>query len=150
MTAEVLTFDQMESKAERTLAVVLWVKHAKHTWSCFFYTVIVSEAVKSLVKELSADEKLNSLNDAQAKELAEKLQAVHARLAVLMSDWRIERLRKHWPLSSAINVLGENTEDLGDIIEDLVLSYNKEFRSALSECVLGITATHPAETVGRM
>jgi len=44
----------------------------------------------------------------------------------------------------------ERTEDLGDIIEDLVLSGDEQFKMLLSDCVKSISAPVISELVGRM
>lgn len=139
----------MESKAESTLAFVLWAKNAKNTAVAAFWLAVLDQTLKSLNKTLAAGEQLAMLTDDQAKELAEKLQCVHSNLDFLLRRNVIGRRKNTLFFTTSLNGIKEGTEDLADVIEDLLLSCNKDFRSILGDCVTSLPI-YSAEPVGRM
>jgi len=144
-----LTFDQMERDADRTLAVVLWAKYVKNMALAAGGMAILDQLVKSLVKSLSHSDKLASLSDEQAVDLAKKLQELHSQIVFLLRRNIVVQWRTKMLFSGSLNGLAASADDLSDIFEDLVLSCNPEFRSMLTECVRALPS-RSVELVGRM
>lgn len=139
MSTSVMTFDRMERDADRTLAFVLWAKHAKNTVGVVFFFVLVNRALRTLIESLSA-EKIDTLDRGQAVELTKSLQELHGQLAPLLNHSAVKELARRSVFRSSISTLEEHTADLDDIIEELVLAENKEFRSLLSDCVSSVNS----------
>ncbi len=149
MTTSTITFDQMERSADRTLAVVLWVKHVKNVAIAALWFAVLNQALRSFVKSLSGDEKLNSLSNEQVKELTAKIQEIHEHLKNILDNNAMCFIRRTPLLKSRIDGLEENVEDLSDIIENLLVAYNPEFRALVADCVQKVSA-HSAEPLAHM
>ncbi len=145
-----LTFDQMERSADRTLAVVLWAKHVKHITEGVFLFAILNQLLRSLVRSLSADDKLNSLSEDQVKELTSTLREIHDGLLQVLDHNAMCLLKRKVLFKASIASIEESAEDLSDIIENLVLSCNPDFRAIVADCVQSISSAQSAEPVGRM
>src|SRR5580658_7265238 len=79
-----VTFDQMERRAERTLGVALWAKHVKNVAEGTVLFAGLHTLLRSLVRSLSKDEKLNSLSDKELVELTASLTELHDHLASML------------------------------------------------------------------
>ena len=145
-----LTFDQMERNADRTLAVALWSRHVTGLVACVPWFGILHTTLRWLLRSLARGNHLGSLTDEQVSELAAKLREVHAQLTFLL-DHRAMRSLKAKPLFSRfIDSLEEDTEDLYDVIENLVFSNSREFRSLLGDCVQHLSTSDSLEPVGHL
>jgi N-acyl-D-aspartate/D-glutamate deacylase len=152
MSAAAITFDQMERTADKTLAlagVAAWAKHARVRIFCSFVLQMVHKSLAHLVEALTP-EHLEVLTDEQALDLTKKLQHVHCYLTELLERAESKNLSRSFLFRDTLIGIDELTEDLGDIIEDLVLSNDQEFRSLLGECVDGLAAARTAETFARV
>lgn len=138
MTTSAITFDQMERQADRTLGITLWAKHAKNMVLCAGLLKLLHSFLHQLVGGLSAD-KINALTREQALELTKKLQELHAQLTTLLDMPGFSHLQTSTLFRASVCGLEEQTENLADIIEDLVLSENEEFRSLVSNCATGLS-----------
>jgi predicted trehalose synthase len=139
----------MEASADRTLAVVLWVKHARNIAVVIVLFAVLNETLRMFLRTLSTD-RLNSLSDEQAKGLNAKLQEIHGQLAGMLDHGAMCFLRRQKMFEWFIDQLEERAEDLSDIIEDLALSYNSAFRAIVSDCVKTVSSAQSAETVARV
>ena len=148
MSAAAITFDQIECRADRALAFTLWAKHARSFVACVAGTALLNQIMKALIGSLTP-EHVNSLSTNQVVELTKKLQELHGLLNQLLTMRGIERARSAPILGSLIRDLDDHAEDLGDIVEDLVLSERPEFRSLLTECMEDISS-YAAGTSARM
>jgi hypothetical protein len=144
-----LTFDQMERSADQTLAFVLWAKNVKNTVLAAGFIALLDQVTKRLVKNLSHSERLAKLTDEQAAELAKKLQEIHSQLDFLLRRTTLAQWRTKMLFSASLNGIAGSAEDIADIVEDLILSCNPEFRSLLIGCVRALPS-HSAELVGHM
>jgi hypothetical protein len=144
-----LTFDEMERSADRTLAVVLWAKHAGNFAVGVVLFAVLNETLRAFVRSLSS-EKLNSLSDGQAKELNGRLQEIHVQLMTVLDHNAICFLKRKKMFGWFITQLEKRAEDLSDIIEDLALSCNSEFRAIIADSVKSVSSAHSAEPVGRV
>jgi len=145
-----LTFDQMERSADRTLAVVLWAKHVKYVTEGVVLFAFLNQLLRSLVRGLSADDKLNSLSEDQIKELTSTLREIHEGLLQVLEHNAMCLLKRKVLFKGSIASIEERAEDLSDIIENLVLSCNSDFRAIVADCVTSISSAHSAEPVARM
>lgn len=134
MTAHAATFDQM-GKAEKTLAVVLWAKNAKNVALAAVYMAVLHQTLTALVRSLGNEDELACLSDEQATELATKLQEVHSQLDFLLHRPAFKQFQNKFFFKASYEGIEEGTVDLVDVIEDLLLSCNKDFRAILGECV---------------
>lgn len=139
----------MERHADRTLAVVLWAKHAKNVAVGVVLFGVLNETLRAFIRSLSGD-KLNSLSDEQAKELNAKLRDIHEHLMTLLDHNAMCLLRRQRMFRWFIGQLEQRAEDLSDIIEDLALSSNSEFRAIVADCVKTVSSAHSTEPVGRV
>ena len=149
MTTSTITFDQMERRADRTLAVVLWAKHAKSVAFTALWFSVLNRLVQSLVKSHSS-ERLNLLSDHQVKELTVRLQEIRENLVNILDHGNLCLMRRNPLLRRRIEELEESIEDLSDVIENLLLSSNSDFRAIVADCVHTIASTRSAETIGHM
>jgi hypothetical protein len=149
MSTATIAFDQIEREVDKTLAIVLWLKHRKYLLMCAVLFKVIQKALCELVKALSA-EKLESLSSEQISDLRKKLPEIYAALDQVLGFYAVQRLSTHALFRGSIRGLEEGAEDLSDIIEELELSGNKEFRSLLSECVVDITSKQQEGLLARM
>jgi hypothetical protein len=131
MTTSAITFDQMERRADRTFALALWAKHASAAGQLVMMTTLISWALKGLLRSLSP-ERLESLYGEHAIELTKRLQETHGILTHLSRTAEIHHVCERPVIGPLMRSVQESTEDLGDIIEDLILSENKDFRSLVA------------------
>jgi hypothetical protein len=148
MNTSAITFDQLESSTDTTLAWVLWGKRANNMLWAAILLVIVRTTLARLVRGLTAD-RLNTLSTEQVGELKKSLQELHAHLVYMLRHRNCDDLKSSSLFRSSICSLTESTEDLGDIIEDLALASNPQFNTLVSDCVQALS--HSAVgSVGRM
>lgn len=145
-----ITFDQMERNADRTLAVALWARHVSGVISCITLFAILHTTLRGLLRSLRGGERLASLSGKQSVELADKLRELHSHLAYVLDHRGMCILRTKPIFSRLIASLEEDTEDLYDVIENLVLSNNREFRSLISDCVESLSSVERSEPVGQL
>lgn len=149
MTTSAITFDQMEREADRTFALALWAKHASLFSQVVMLLTLVSWAVRGLVRSLSPRQ-LNSLSTEHALDLTKRLQEIHEVMTQLSRMTDIHRLSERPVIGSLLQSVQNSTEDLGDIIDDLLLSENEEFKRLVASSVQTLSQHSPTETIGRM
>jgi hypothetical protein len=143
-----ITFDQLESNAENSLAWVLWAKNVKNVAVAAVMMALVNKVLGSFLSSLTAD-RLNVLSHEQAKEFRAKLQQIHAPLVLLLNHRGCGVLKSNLLFRSSIEGLEESAEDLSDIIEDLVLADNPQFNKLVHDCVQALSH-ESVGLVGRM
>jgi|SRR5581483_1245128 len=142
-------FEQIERRADRTLAVAYGFRHVRNIVLCTAALGIVNSALRRLLDKSLSPDKLEPLTQAQAAELTKKLQQLHAvLLAMLRACGPV--LRSHFLFRKSITGLEASTEDLADIIEDLVLADNPKFRTLLKDSIQALSPVETAGLVGRM
>lgn len=149
MSTATITFDQMESRADRALGLTLWAKHAKYAVLLAAILALLNQCLSRVVTSFSPD-KLEALSPEQATEATKKLQELHEELVRLLRMHGLVQMKSNAFYRSSIQGLQEVAEDISDIIEDLVLSENVEFRSLLAECAKDLSLPHPAGARGGM
>lgn len=132
-----ITFDQMESGAENSLAWVLWAKNARNTAILSISLVLVNRIVRSYVASLTCD-RLDSLSPEQAKEIKGSLQEMHVHLMRLLRHRGCGTIKSAFGFRASISGLEASAEDISDIIEDLILADNPKFVGLLQDCARAI------------
>lgn len=149
-----LTFDRVERRADRTLAIVLLARRASNMMSLVVWFAVLNSCLKSLLKSLATDKELGSISDTQAEELNKTLQEIYSMLERILRRKCVIEWQRIPVLGTSIRHAEDHAEDLGDIIEDLAFSGNQDFRSMIAECAKSIraadTKAHSAELIGRM
>lgn len=144
-----ITFDELESSTDNTLALVLWAKNVRNTALAALTLALLNQVGRTLVNRFSQIAKLPCLSDEQAAELAKKLQEVHVQLDFLLHRSSIIQWRNSVLFASSLRGIEASGDDVADIIEDLIMSCDPKFRSMLVECVRALPS-HSAELVERM
>jgi hypothetical protein len=139
----------MERSADRTFALVLWAKHAHHVFKGFMLLTLISWALRSLVRNLSPG-KLEHLTQQQAIDLTKRTQEIHDLLLEICRSADMRHMHEHRIFGPAICSLQESCEDLGDIIEDLILSENEQFRNLVATCAQSLSKPELTGSRGRM
>lgn len=132
-----ITFEHIERDADRTLGVVLLAKTTPSTLYCAFLIRRVAGGLNGFVNDCTP-EFIQGLSETQADALKKRLQEIHAKLTLLCSrDLGSVRF-----LAGPISRLEKSQEDLGDIIEELALIHDKDFKSLLKDAAssLGLSA----------
>lgn len=150
MQTATLTFENMGRKADRTLGIVLFAKHVKHETMGLLLFSLLEATLRSLLKSVSGNELLNSLSEEQAQELTASLREVHAGINSILSKNDMCLLKRKPLFGRLINRIEEQTEDLYDIIENLVLADNSDFRKMVAGCVEKLSIDRSPEPVGHM
>lgn len=146
MSTAAVTFCELERKSESTKGWALAAKNARNAAIGVVLTVVVSKALDRLVDALTPD-RLAVISREKKFELASHLQELHSLLAACCRDSQREKGRFIRFLMANIE---NRTEDLGDIIEDLVLSEDEQFKALLSDCAKHISAPTKPELIERM
>lgn len=133
-----LTFDQLESHAETSLAWVLWAKNAKNMVFLAAMMALVSVIIKRFIASITP-ERLEPLTPAQADEFKEKLQQIHGSLLILLRMRGCQALKSNLLFRFSVAGLEDRAEDLSDIIEDLILAGNPQFNKLVQDCVQALS-----------
>jgi hypothetical protein len=149
MTTSAVTFDEMEREVDRTFALALWAKHASLFGQVVMLLTLLSWALRGLIRSLSSD-RLDSLSTEQAVELTKRIQETHEVMTQLSRITDIHRLSERRVIGPLLRSVQDSTENLGDIIEDLLLSENETFRQLVATSAQTLSQHSPAETIGRM
>ncbi|MBI3696388.1 MAG: hypothetical protein HY238_16315 [Acidobacteria bacterium] len=139
MTSSV-TFEEIERNAERVLGYALLTKTAQgiaFLWRLAF----VSWNLDILIKVLSPSV-LENLSDQQADELTDMLREAYVLLVDFCKLPSVMRLSHIPPFRHWIGRLRESTEELGEILDDLTLSSDPNFKELVGRSIksLGIPA----------
>lgn len=111
---------------------------------------LLEATLRSLLKSVSGNELLNSLSEEQARELTLSLREVHAGINSILNKNAMVLLKRKPLFGRLVNRIEEQTEDLYDIIEDLVLADNSDFRKMVAGCVEKLSIDRSPEPVGHM
>lgn len=150
MHTATLTFETMERRADRTRGMVLFAKHVRHQVVGAVLFAALNIALKRLLAPVSKAEFLNSLSREQVEKLTSHLQEMHHDLNSMLNHPVMYALKRKLLFGRMISELEEKTEDLYDVIENLTLSENPEFRMVIADCVEKLSIGRTPEPVGRM
>jgi hypothetical protein len=148
-TTSVRMFGEIEVTTNRALAYAILVSQAAHAYmAAIRRSHELANALEALVKVLTA-ENLSRLTVDQKKWLTPRLQEIHSHL-VTFSRSRGAAAVCHAPvLGGFVSRIQDGTEDLCDVIEDLVLVDDADFRNLIAACERTITASE-SEPIARL
>lgn len=143
MNAGCITFEDLEYRAESTVALAIHARHIKdgvlaHTVG-YVVLAILSRKVSDLNRHLRTPE-LEKCTDEQLSELADLLKQLNARLVRIVSQVRQADAHRFAIVERQLAKLENAIEDLESIIENVYLAINPEFRTVVSSAIqkLGI------------
>lgn len=138
MTTTAISFGDIEFSTNRTLAYAILASQAAKNYLVAVYRMYeVEGALEDLLAVLGPD-RLEMLDPDQKTWLTPKLQEVHHHLANFSRSHEAETISKLPLLGNSVAKLQEYTEDLDDVIEDLVLVSDKDFRNLIAACAKSI------------
>lgn len=149
MTATTATFDEIERNANRARAYALLAQTSNRLWVGTILLWKLSRKLKGFVKLLTP-ELIEAVPSTRLKEMTASLQELHRLLVSLTAPQEARALATMPVLDSTIKSLQESTEDLGDIIEDLVLANNPEYQGLVAACAASLGLAPTSESSARL
>lgn len=137
MAAASLTFEQIESSTGKTYAFAVFAEHAKTGISVALGTIVIvylARRLKVLISKAFSRQSLEGLTEEQITELMPLLQDLHSQLVRICKSCprEVERVPL---LAGAAESIKESTEELNEILEDLALMHDKEFKALISQSI---------------
>lgn len=138
MTAGCITFEEIESRAESTLALAIHVRRAKE--NVFAHTVLLPLVVY-LNRELNKltialkTPSVETYNDEQLVELAALLKQIHAFLGKLLLGAEQSNVYRFKAVQRQFERIEDRCEDLESIIENIHLAINPTFHKVVSSAL---------------
>jgi len=143
MNAGCITFEDLESRTESTVALAIHARHIKdgilaHTVG-YLLLAVLSRKVANLNKHLRTPE-LEKCTDEQLSNLADLIKQLIARLAKIVSHIRQSDVNNFTIVERQLDKIEDNIEDLESIVENIYLAVNPEFHNVVSSAIrkLGI------------
>jgi hypothetical protein len=148
-TTSIRVFGEIENSANRALAYAILAAQAAHAYvAAIRLSRDAAKALEDLIRVLTPDS-LAALSVEQKKWLTARLQEIHCHLATFARSADVTLASRVPVLGTFIQRIQDGTEDLGDIIEDLVLVDDVAFRNLIAACTNSL-GTPKGEPVGRM
>ncbi len=138
MTAGCITFEQIESRAESTLALAIHVRRAKE--NVLAHTVLLpllaylNRELNKLITALKTPS-VETCNDEQLVELADLLKQIHAFLGKLLLGAEQSNLYRFKAVQKRFKRIEDRCEDLESIIENIHLAVNPTFHKVVSSAL---------------
>ncbi len=136
----IMVFGEIEVSTNRALAYAILASQAARGYIMAIVRMReVTKAVEQLIQALSP-ERLDGLSAEHKEWLKARLQEIHKHLAAFSrSNDVVAMSGLNLPvLSGLLARLQDDTEDLDDVIEDLVLVSDAEFRNLIATCSTNI------------
>jgi hypothetical protein len=149
MTSATVTFDEIERVANRARAYALLAQTSKQVWVATILLWEVSRKVRGFVKFLTP-ERIEAVPAHRVKEMTANLQELHRLLVASSCSQGASGLTTSPVFGSMIKSLQESTEDLGDIIEDLVLADDPEYQGLVASCAASLGLAPTSESSARL
>src|SRR5579884_2822549 len=135
-----VAFHDIEQTADRVLAYALLTRLAKNYVMCVYRLREVANPLEDLLARLPSDtvEKLAHDESESAARLRSRLQELYAVLAGFSKSGEATTLGGV-PLPiipGLVRRIQDRTEDLGNIVVDILLARNEEFRSLIARLAL--------------
>jgi len=148
-TTSIMVFGEIEITTNRALARAILMSQAAHAYiSAINATRELAKALETLVSVLPSHA-LARLTGDQKRWLTGRLQEIHKYVADLSRSNEAAMVSRLPILNKWVRKIQDSTEDLGDIIEDLVLIDDADFRNLISTCERSIISAE-GEAVGAM
>jgi len=138
MTAGCITFEQIESRAESTLALAIYARRAKE--NVLAHTVLLP-LVAFLNRELDKlttalkTPAVETCNDEQLTEIADLLKQIHTFLGKLLFGAEQSNLYRFKAVRKQFKRIEDRCEDLESIIENIHLAINPTFHKVVSSAL---------------
>jgi hypothetical protein len=133
-TASVRMFGEIESTANRALAYAILLSQAAHAYiTAIHRSHELVNALEQLIRLLTP-ESLSRLTPEQKKWLTPRLQEIHGHLVTCSRSNEATMLSRLPVLGGLVTKIQDATEDLDDVIEDLVLADDVDFRNLIQAC----------------
>jgi hypothetical protein len=156
MATMTITYDQIERNAEAAFAYALLARLAKTYLTTTYRLFEVAAPLDLLVKLLTPDrvERLAADESEEAVRLRHRLEELHG---VLTSFAHRADAASSMGVAVSLPLIGnlvvriqERTEDLGDMLENIQLARNADFKNLVSCCNSSLEIQQPEGVVGRM
>jgi hypothetical protein len=141
----VMMFGEIETTTNRALAYAILASQAAHAYlTAIHRSREAAKSLEDLIRVLTP-ESLERLSADQKKWLGARLQEIHRHLAFFSRSDEIVALSRLPVLGGFLGRLQDGTEDLDDVIEDLVLADDIDFRNLIAACErnLGVPEGEP-------
>jgi hypothetical protein len=149
MAATSMMFGEIETSTNRALAYAILASQAAHAYITAIYSSReLANALGALIKVLTP-ENLARLTEDQKKWLTPRLQEIHGHLVTSSRSSEAARLSRLPILGSLVTRIQDETEDLDDVIEDMVLANDPDFRNLIMACERNLNVPE-GELVARM
>jgi len=142
MTPGCITFEEIESRAESTLALAIHARRAKenvlaHT-ILFPLLVFLNRKLNELTHGLSVAS-LEKCNDEQLREVADLLKQVHVWLEKLLLGAEQSEMYRFKVIQKQFKRIANGCEDLESIVENIHLAINPTFHKVVSSALAQLT-----------
>lgn len=128
-----VTFEEIERNADRVTGYALLAKAAKNTITIIVRTYEILDALDKLLSVITPD-RVEQLSEEQLHWVTSQLQKAHAPLIQIARSPDTEKIISIPVLGGLISRLQSRTEDLADLIQNLTLTGNQEFRQLVDAC----------------
>jgi len=137
MTAACITFEQIEDRAENSLALAIWAKRVSATALAFVVgnglMAFLATSLKNLDQVLTT-EALERFSPEQLRDLASKLKELLPRLTRLCAGIQSSPMNKLL-LPGLIKDICETAENLESALENIQFALRPEFHDAVSSAI---------------
>ena len=133
MTAGCITFDEIESRTESTVALAIYARQVQAGFWAYAIGVPLLHILNTRLDDLKASLDtafLNKLNDEQMIELSDLLKQLHSRLERIVST---QSQFKH--VKKNLERIEDSAEDLESIVENIHLAVNQGFHKVVSSAI---------------
>ena len=132
-----VTYDEIERTAERTTAYALLAKTATTIVSTSLRTYELVRALELLLGMIT-QERVDQLDPSRVDRLTAQLQKVHAPLVEAARSPEVQKVLNVPILGKFVLRVHDLTEELSDLIENLVLSRDPAFKKLIASCMTDI------------
>lgn len=138
MTAGCITFEEVESRAESTVALAIFARRVQEGFWAHAVGVPLLHFLNTKLDDLKlrlSTPFLDKLNDDQMLELSDLLKQLHARLERVVSVSRQSRLDKYKHVKKNLDRIEDSAEDFESIVENIHLAVNPTFHNVVSSAI---------------
>lgn len=147
-----VTFDEIEGSAGRSIAFAVFITYARRG----IQTVLAAMATFYLARRLRRFTRIirplmEHLSKEQSDEVFSLIEQLHNQLVVMLDKVGkrdLERFENLFFIGKSIVSIQESTEDFSDILDELVLSHDEEFKGIMAGAIRDLkSARDSLETV---
>lgn len=141
MTAATITFDEIERDSKEVFSYAYLLSTARYSALCFWRTRRIISGLNRILSFASTVE-LKTLTQDEVNSLLKWLREIHPLLVDLLTDHHTHVLRNLPFFTSMFQTLETQTEDLGDVVENIELAGSADFNKLVSDCIASLSL-HP-------